>query len=134
MSDFESHGKKTCLKKEAVPSIFCRDIDDAIKVLVSNDTLNSTDNTENLNLQPEIAELERKVQCLTINHDVEIQKLSTKIKFLQDLVKSEKNKNESLQKQLSLEKSQNTKLEKVIAELKSEKFITPAEDDSINVS
>lgn len=79
----------------------------------------------------DIATLDMQMQCLTINHDIEIQKLSMKIESLQDKIKhlQESSKHEKktiaeLEKKLSHEKRHNECLEHDIAQLKLEKNVS----------
>lgn len=79
----------------------------------------------------DIATLDKQMQCLTINHDIEIQKLSIKIKSLQDKIEhlQENSKHEKkiiaeLEKKLSHEKRHNEHLEHEIAQLKHEKNVS----------
>lgn len=123
--DLEIRGERTTLKKEAVPSIF------EIYVLDDGDDCSELNASCLIPANQDIATLDKQMQCLTINHDIEIQKLSMKIKSLQDKIehlqeisKHEKKTIEELEKKLSHEKRHNEYLELEIAQLKHEKNVS----------
>lgn len=124
--DVEIRGKKKILRKEAVPTIF---EGNAVEEICS-DSVSSTKISDDEN----IAALEKQMFCLKIDHDVEVQKLSEKVKSLQESKKKDRETIAELQKKLAQEKCKIGKLEDTIAQLKHENNINANEGDFVNVS
>lgn len=126
-------GIKKNLITDAVPSIFEKRV-----IADSNEIIGYASQAKNQCAQcpfllQKVADLEKQIFTLNVQHDISVQQLQRQIDLL-------KNKNEQkvdqvrlFQKELTLEKKQIVRLKDVIAELKSENFISTEDEKILNV-
>lgn len=140
-SNFYLRGKERVLKLNAVPSIFNETSMKSTPTSSPNNDLkhHQTNNSKEQNatlekcnsLQAKVAELEKEILCMKIQHDIEIQNM--KIKF-EKSHQVQSNHLKETKKELSKQKSQVIRLEDVVKELREQRFISPDDAKFLNVS
>lgn len=134
-SDFERKKNKKVLKSDAIPSIFlCSKPENSYDVA---DVATEGNNNEcDFNISPgaKIAELEKQILSIKIEHDIEKQKLERKIFLLENSREQISTKLIDSNKELNHEKLQNSRMRDTIAELKNEKYISEDDEKFLNVS
>ncbi|XP_055325729.1 THAP domain-containing protein 5-like, partial [Sitodiplosis mosellana] len=111
--DLETRGSKTYLKKDAVPTIFTEIVESHIEP-----DCNSPQCIDCTSSQSKLCQIQKDLEALKISDDIQIQKQTIKIEYLQKLIK-EKNAALAINaKELSKERAKNLDLEAKVLELK----------------
>lgn len=138
-SDVFARGVSLFLKPEATPSIFNKATATSSSknnVDVSNNKDKTSDSQNECEkkcylLQTKVAELEKQLFNMKVQHDFEIQKLRMNLENSRQV---QSNRLKETKKQLSKEKSKVLQLEDVIKELHEKKYISPDDVKFLNVS
>lgn len=134
-TDIVLRGKDKCLKLNAAPTIF-NEPTSSCKV---DDNINSKSNANSSQiecekkchlLQAKVAELEKQLFNMKVQHDVEIQKLKMNSENLRH---TQSDRLKQTKKQLSKQKSKVLRMEDLIKELHEKKYISPDDAKFLNV-
>lgn len=132
-------GKKITLKPDAYPKIFdstnssfCHaDLD------VDSDVAASTSceiNKEEFDLlKNKVTELQKSIETMNMQHNIEVQRLQQKISSLQHKSKDKAHELKMVKKNVAKEKNESAKLREVISELRQNKYISPDDEKFFNV-
>lgn len=131
-ADFLLRNNKKVLKLNAVPKIF--NDSPNVNYMSQQKNENSTQNEwkEKCNiLEDKVAQLEKEILCMKVQHDIEIQKLRIKSEKVHN---AQSNLQKETKKELSKQKSEIIRMEDVIQELHKQHYISPDDAKFLNVS
>lgn len=84
-------------------------------------------------LECEVANLKKEILNLTVEHDIEVRKLQRKIELLENKNEQKIDQVKQFRKVLSKEKNEVIRLKDIVAELKSQNFISSEDEKILNV-
>lgn len=131
-SDLFLRGNQKILRMNAIPSIF-NAANNTFLDADSNIESNGQNDDENVSvlLQARVAELEKEIAVMKIQHDIELQKMKIKSTKLHD---SQTNKLKEVKKELCRQKTKVLRLEDVIKDLHEERYISSDDAKFLSVS
>lgn len=142
-SNLYLRGQQYVLKLNAIPTLFNKtnnaaevkfgQFGNGTKAINDNDVDNNQDDCEEKCefLTTKIAELEKQIDSMKIQHDIEIQKLKIKSVTVRE---KEKIRLKTIKNELSKQKTQVLRLNDIIKELHEQHYISPDDAKFLNVS